>query len=215
MNKQFSVKETIIYSVHSLLAHPWYFIKLFIYWFLFSLVIVLPLFGLISVISIFGTLANASFFGGIIFFVALAIAILLIYLLAMAYIWWAPTKLLLHWYDTKSEAIFFTDFFKLFSVSQLFRLIGVLLLYGTIVALGLILFIVPGIYLMVKLQFALFYVIDENISVGQAFKKSYAATTGNFWRILCVDVIAALLMQLIITIPISCLMNVYTYRKLG
>lgn len=213
MNRSFSVKETILYSVRAFIEHPWYFVKLFLYWIGFSFLILAPIFALIAAITVFGVAAPASISN--ILFVVLAVAILLAYLLALVYIWCAPTKLLLHFYDAKNADIRFRDFFRLFSLSRLFRLIGVFVLYASAITLGLVLFIIPGIYLAVKLQFALYYMIDQNISVGQAFKRSYAATTGNFWRILAVDVIAAVLMQLIITIPISYLLGVYMYRKLG
>ena len=211
MNRSFSVKETILYSVRAVIEHPWYFVKLFLKWIGFSLIVLLPIFALIGLLALYGTVAPADNLA----FIVLGSTFLLAYLLAIVYIWCAPTKLLLHFYDTDDVKIAFGDFFRLFSVSRLFRLIGIFLLYGIIVTLGLILFIIPGIYFAVKLQFALFYMIDKNISVREAFKRSYAATTGNFWRILAVDVIAAVLMQLIIAIPISYLMGVYMYRKLG
>lgn len=213
MNKTFSVKEALLYSVRSLVEHPWYFIKLFLKWIAFSIIVLLPLFALIGLLGLFGTVAPASVDN--LAFIVLGFAFLVAYLLALVYIWCAPTKLLLHFYDTNDTKLAFGNFFRLFSVSRLFRLIGVFVLYATIVTLGLILFIIPGIYLAIKLQFALYYMIDKNISVREAFKRSYAATTGNFWRILVVDVIAAVLMHLIITIPISYLLGVYMYRKLG
>ena len=213
MNRSFSVKETILYSVRAVIENPWYFVKLFLYWIGFSFLILVPIFALIAAVGVYGVAAPVSV--GNILFIVVGLAILLAYLLALVYMWCAPIKLLLHFYDTKDTALRFGDFFRLFSLSKLFRLIGVFVLYALAITLGLILFIIPGIYLAVKLQFALYYAIDKNISVIEAFKRSYAATTGNFWRILIVDVIAAVLMQLIIAIPISYLMGVYMYRKLG
>lgn len=213
MNKTFSVKETILYSVRALIEHPWYFVKLFLKWGAFSAVIFLPLYILMGLSSLFGTMMPAT--AGIIAFIILGTPFLLAYLLALVYICCAPTKILLHFYDSNSTKLLFGDFFRLFSISKLFRLLGVFILYTIIVAFGMVLFIIPGIYLAVKFQFAVFYMIDKDISVREAFKRSYAATTGNFWRILAVDVIAAVLIQLIITIPISYLMGMYMYRKIG
>lgn len=197
--------------MRALVEHPWYFIKLFLQWIAFSLMVLLPIFSLIGLMALYGTVEpthNLSF-------IVLAVTFLVAYLLALVYIWCVPTKLLLRFYDSNSDTISFGDFFRLFSVSKLFSILGVFILYGIIICLGLILFIIPGIYLAIKLQFALYYMIDKNISVHQAFKRSYAATTGNFWRIFLVDIIAALLMNLIITIPLSYLLGVYMYRKLG
>ena len=213
MNKTFSVKETILYSVHALIEHPWYFIKLYLKWMAYTAVVLLPMFILVALLTLYGTLASPT--AGVLTFIILGISFLFAYLLALVSIWCAPTKLLLHFYDTDSTKVSLGDFFRLFSVSKLFKLLGVFLLYAIIVIFGFILFIIPGIYLAVKLQFALYYMIDKNISVREAFRRSYAATTGNFWRILAVDVLAAVLMQLIITIPLSYLMGMYMYRKLG
>ncbi len=208
MAKRFSVKETVGYAVNVLIAHPWYFLKLFVLWIIFSILILMPIMLLFIGIGIFKGLG----IGGL----ALAgIAILLLYCLALVYIWTGPTKLILNFYDTDSARVSLGDFFRLFSISQLFRLLATFILYVIAAAVGLALFIIPGIYLMVKLQFSFYYVIDRNIPVMNAFKKSYTATTGNFWRILAVDIIGAILLQLIITTPMSYLMGVYMYRKLG
>lgn len=173
----------------------------------------MPLFTIISLMGTQGPGIPTSANGFL--FVMLSILVLVSYLLALIYIWLAPIKLLLHFYDTKSVGVTFGDFFKLFSLSQLFRLLGTFIIYGIAIALGLIVFVIPGIYLAVKLQFALYYGFDQNMPIMDAFKKSYAATTGNFWRIFLVDVIAAILVQLVITIPVSYMMSVYMYRKLG
>lgn len=213
MNKLFSVKETILYSVRALLEHPWYFIKLFLMWIGFSFIVLVPIFALFSSAAFFGVIMPAAFDNLV--FIILATLFLLAYFLSIIYIWYAPIKLLLHFYDTNSATLSFGDFFRLFSISKLFRLLGVMILYGIIVTLGLILFIIPGIYFAIKLQLAVYYMIDKNILVREAFRRSYAATTGNFWRILAVDIIAALFMYLIITIPISYMMGVYMYRRLA
>lgn len=211
MNKSFSIKEAILYSVHALVEHPWYFLKLFLQWIGFSILILLPIFSLLGLMALYGTVEPSHSLS----FIIVGFTFLAAYLLALVYIWCAPTKLLLRFYDANSAHLTFGDFFRLFSVSKLCAILGVFVLYAIIIVLGLILFIVPGIYLAIKLQFALYYMIDKNISVSQAFRRSYAATTGNFWRIFLVDIIAALLMNLIITIPLSYLLGVYMYRKLG
>lgn len=213
MNKSFSVKEALLYSVNALFEHPWYFLKLFLKWVGFAIVLLLPIMALIGLMALLG--ASAAISGNIVLFIILGTAFLLVYLLSLVYIWCAPIKLLLKFYDTDSDTISFGDFFRLFSFSKLFRVLGLFVLYGIIVSLGLILLIIPGIYLAIKLQLGLYYVIDKNISITEAFRRSYAATTGNFWRIFLADVIAAICMQLIITVPISYLMGVYIYRKLG
>lgn len=211
MVRAFSVKETILDSVRALVEHPWYFIKFFLYWIAFIFLLFVPICGLAAVLQVYGAALPVNK----LLFVVLGVLFLIAYFLALVAVWCAPTKLLLFFHDTNSTHLSLGGFFKLFSLSKLFKLLAVFMIYGTIVTLGFILFVVPGIYLAVKLQLALYYMIDREVTVADAFKKSYAATTGNFWRILAVDIIAALLLQLIITIPVSYLMGVYLYRKLG
>lgn len=211
MAKVFSVKETILYSVRALVEHPGYFVKLFLYWIGFTFLLLAPLCGLGALLQVYG----AAWPVNKLLFVLVGAFFLIAYFLALVAVWCAPTKLLLFFHDTRSTHLIFGNFFKLFSFSQLFRILGVMIIYSTIIILGLILFVLPGVYAAVRLQFALYYAIDMNISIRDAFKKSYAATTGNFWRIFAVDIIAAVLLNLIITIPISYLMGVYMYRKLG
>lgn len=213
MARQLSVKETILSSVKSVLDYPWYFIKLFLSWIGFSILVIMPIYIMILAAATFGNAFLERV--GVLGFIGVGIGVLTLYALALVYLWTGPIKLLLNFYDTKVPAVFFREFFHLFSVGHVFKILGLLLLYGLMVTLGLILFVIPGIYLAVKLQLALYYAIDTDTGIIDCFKKSYAATTGNFWRILAVDVIAALLFQLIITIPVSYLMGIYVYRKLG
>ncbi len=98
---------------------------------------------------------------------------------------------------------------------MLIKLLLAAALFNLLVAAGTILLIIPGIYLAVKFIFVFLNIIDIDCGVIEAFRKSYNATKDNFWRLLALLIIAGLLLNLIITIPVSVLMMVHAYRQLN
>lgn len=218
MNKSLSVKETILYAVNALVNHPWYFIKLFIFALLFAILIFfattfLPGIIFLSVIPLTELFSRGFIFVNLLVGLFFLLAFIL-YIVGLVYSWFVIPKMLLKFYDTQSTQVNFGQIFGLLGFRQLLRLLAVSILYFLAVTAGFIVLIIPGIYLAVKLQFAWYYVLDKNIGVIEAFKRSYAATTGNFWSLFFIDIIAAFLMNLIIAIPIAFLMFVYAYRHL-
>lgn len=99
------------------------------------------------------------------------------------------------------------------------------LLYALIVVVGIILLIIPGIYLAVRLQFYKFIVIDnENMGPVNALKKSMDITRGHFWKLLGFMITLGLfnllgllffVVGLIVTIPVSVLAMAFLYKKLS
>jgi membrane-anchored glycerophosphoryl diester phosphodiesterase (GDPDase) len=53
------------------------------------------------------------------------------------------------------------------------------LLTGLIVTIGLILLILPGLYLSIRLQFGLYFIVEENAGVIDSLKKSWELTSNN------------------------------------
>ncbi len=103
------------------------------------------------------------------------------------------------------------------------RFIGASVLYGLMILVGLVLLIIPGIYLAIKLQFYSFLIVDKNAGVVDSLKKSWAITKGvelNLFLFTLVIVILnilgaiALLVGLLVTIPTTTMASVYVYRKL-
>ena len=97
------------------------------------------------------------------------------------------------------------------------------IVYGLIVAFGLIL-IIPGIYFAMKYIFAPLLVVDKGRSVREALDESARMTEGLKWHIfqlflLCVLLIilgfVALGVGLLVAIPVVHLMYVHVYRKLS
>jgi len=69
------------------------------------------------------------------------------------------------------------------NLNKALKLLAVQFLYGFIVFLGFIFFIIPGIYLMLTYSLASYFVIDKNAGIGESFSLSAKATKGNKLRL--------------------------------
>ena len=101
--------------------------------------------------------------------------------------------------------------------------LGGLLLAATVIA-GLILLILPGIYLLLKYYFAPILIIDKGLKPIAAMKASAKMTKGTKWEIvgffaanmiLAYSGIFALIIGLFITIPLASMSHIYFYKKLS
>ena len=97
------------------------------------------------------------------------------------------------------------------------------IMYGAMVAIGLIFFIVPGIYLALKYQFYNYLIIDQGKGPVEAIKMSGILTEGVMWNLVLfwlmlagINILGmlALGIGLIITVPLSWLATAYVYRRL-
>ncbi|MCF0236114.1 MAG: hypothetical protein HUK09_05330 [Bacteroidaceae bacterium] len=80
--------------------------------------------------------------------------------------------------------------FKL-PLSTYLKYLGVCLLLVLAVGLGLVLLVVPGIYLAVRLYFAPLYILDHpEASIEDAFKFTWRATDGKFFTLLGLGVVS-------------------------
>lgn len=128
-------------------------------------------------------------------------------------------KITLDLYDGKP-----LNFSTLYSHSNLIlRFLGASILYGFMVAVGFIFFIIPGIYLAIKYQFFSYLIVDKNMGIMDSFKKSEDMTQGVKWTLLIfylalagINILGALvfLVGLIVTIPTTVMATVYVYKKL-
>jgi hypothetical protein len=119
------------------------------------------------------------------------------------------------------EAANYRDLFS--SYRLLFNFIAGSIIYGAIVAVGLALLVIPGIYFAFKYQFYKYLIIDRGMGPIEAIKKSGILTRGVkvnlvlFWLMLLgINVLGliALGAGLLASIPISWLANAYVYRRL-
>ena len=85
------------------------------------------------------------------------------------------------WKQMRSDPTSFIDFFPDWeTVGQLIlcTIVGLLLIAG-----GLLLFVVPGIYLIVAYTFAYMLIIDRGFSVWQALEASRRVVNKNWWKV--------------------------------
>lgn len=98
------------------------------------------------------------------------------------------------------------------------------ILFGVIVGIGTLLFVLPGIYLGIRLQFFGQCIVEEDAGAVQALKQSWALTKGQFLPLLLL-LLAQILIAIIglilfgigifVAIPLIVMMQSYTYRLLG
>ncbi len=106
---------------------------------------------------------------------------------------------------------------------KIFTYLFASLIYGIIVIIGLILLLIPGIYLILRLQFYPMSIVEENTGVIESLKRSWEITRGSerqlFFLMLAILGIVilghlALLIGVFIAIPLTGLMSCYAFRKL-
>ncbi len=137
-----------------------------------------------------------------------------------AIIWMGIIKISLNFYDKKeSEIEDIVSPYYLF-----FKYLLASIVYFIIVILGFVLFIVPGIYLAIRLWFFDYFIIDKEMGPLDSLKSSFHATKGNVLKLLLflilmgvINILGVLLLVigLFITIPVTILASVFAYRKLS
>ncbi len=118
-----------------------------------------------------------------------------------------------------------TSWKEIFKHTELFFVyLGTSLLFGLGIAAGLVLLIIPGIYVLFTYMFAPIIVIDQKISIRNAFKKSKEMTKGVKWKLLgfllvlgLANILGALVLfvGLLVSIPVTSLAYMSVYRKLS
>ncbi|MBX4216185.1 DUF975 family protein [Candidatus Parcubacteria bacterium] len=98
------------------------------------------------------------------------------------------------------------------------------LLSIVIIAAGLILFVIPGIYFAFRIQFYKFLVVDkEDIGPWMAIKESWRMTEGHVWNLFLFTLLIVLInllgfilfgIGLFVSVPVSIVAYSIIYRKL-
>ena len=106
---------------------------------------------------------------------------------------------------------------------KFFTFLIALIIYGIVVAIGLALLILPGIYLMIRLQYYLAAIVDEDAGIIDSLKRSWQITKGQelplfvilliMIAISCIGTIA-LVVGIFVAIPFMMLIHCVTFRKL-
>ena len=109
------------------------------------------------------------------------------------------------------------------SLPLFFKFLLANVLYFLIVAAGLILFIVPGFYFMVKYQFVLYLIVDKGMDVVPAFNMSSEVSKGIRWRLFLFDLLIGFVLLLgilvffvgyFVAFPVVLVASVHVYRIL-
>ncbi len=102
--------------------------------------------------------------------------------------------------------------------------LGTSVLFGSIVSVGFILFIIPGFIALTALMFAPYFVIDKGLGPIEALKASARITKGNRLRILALIAATSLIsllgtvplfVGLLVAIPLTALATMHAYRRLA
>lgn len=102
------------------------------------------------------------------------------------------------------------------------RYLGASVLYGLLVALGLLLLIVPGIYWATKYQYTTYLIVDKDMGITDAFKKSGEITKERIWDLFAFNIILlgiiilgalALVIGLFAAIPVVWIAFALVYRS--
>ena len=197
------------FSISEALAFGWETFKKNVF-FLIILVLIMAVanFGVSMVLGVLGDSAPAVILSNIVSYVITVLVSL------------GATKIFIDLVDGKKPS--YESLYNQFPLIINFFITQVLA--GLAIFAGLLLLIIPGIYLAVKLSFASYLVIDKKLGPIDALKQSYEITKGNWWNIVFLGVVSglitlagalALLVGLFVAVPVVMLAYAYTYRKLS
>ncbi|MFA6095399.1 MAG: hypothetical protein WC767_00990 [Candidatus Paceibacterota bacterium] len=97
------------------------------------------------------------------------------------------------------------------------------ILVGVIDGIGLILLVIPGLYLLARLALFNFAIVDEDLSPIESVKRAWALSRGRFWKmflagliIIGMNVLGVVLLGIgvLVSSPVSFLFSAYIYEKL-
>ena len=209
---KFLLKDAIRYGIDSLISHPGYFIKLFLY------ILALFVIGLLFFWSIF--------FAGIFQFfimpptiISLILAIMGViiaissYATMIMFCWQLAIKALLRFHDQGPYTITMRGLLSYLSMKELLTLTGAAFCLVILLNIGFICLVIPGLYFLVKSQFVFLNIVDTNCGVFQAFRRSFAQTKNHFWELALLEILAWACKITIILWPAGSLMKIYAYRR--
>lgn len=202
MNKRdFSAEEALQYGWNTMKANIWFFVGV--------LVVAWALTGVPHIIAniLQEQSIGLSFFFRIIGWVANIIVSIGMIAIALKFL------------DNQNP-----KFEDLFSFRPYFwKYLGASILTGLIIWVGLILFIIPGIYWALKFQFFGYFVVEQGRDPVEAMRMSSRITQSVKWKLFGFGLILALIntvgviclfIGLFVTIPVTLLAYSFVYRKL-
>lgn len=127
-------------------------------------------------------------------------------------------RLLLNIVDDKKPMV--SDLFS--EYKKLFTLIGVMIVYIFMVGAGLIFFVIPGIILAITFMWAPMLVVDKNMGVVEALKKSKELNDGSKWDLLLLGsllmfayyTMSISIIGIVVALPVIAISKVLIYRHI-
>lgn len=110
------------------------------------------------------------------------------------------------------------------SASKWFNVFMVYIIYALMLFVGFILFIIPGVFLLIRFMFVIYYVIDSDMTITDVFKASWNDTKGNFWHLLLASLsltlfamagLLLLIVGVLYTVPIAGVAMAIIYRTVA
>lgn len=129
------------------------------------------------------------------------------------------TYILLRAVDNQSYEL--KDLFSTHKVFWSYIFTGIMA--GILVALGTIFLVIPGIFLGLSFMFVSYVVVDEQLSLDKALKRSYKLATDVRWKLLGFILVVGLLniigiallgVGFLVTMPVSGLASMHLYKTL-
>jgi hypothetical protein len=147
------------------------------------------------------------------------LALLLVALVSI-WLWIGLVRVLFDLYDTGSSNVS-----QLFSgsLSQTFKMLAGCVLLMLMLIPAFMLFVVPGIYLLLRFMFFPCFIVDQDAGVIESFKKSWHITEGHEWAmvllllvfILCSSFISLRWVAYLLVTPFNLVLWVSVYRQLS
>lgn len=107
--------------------------------------------------------------------------------------------------------------------SKLLTYIAASIIYAVVVMIGLMVFIIPGIYLALRLQFFQAFIVQENSGIMESLRMSWDITKGSAGKlfVLALAMIGIsiigfiiLIVGIFVAVPVCYMMYCYAFRKL-
>ncbi|SRR5258706_11435060 len=124
-------------------------------------------------------------------------------------------------FDKKKTEV--NELFAYFDLKLIWRYFVIVFAYGFLCAIGLVLFIFPGIYFATKYWFAPYIYVDKRTGIMESFKESEKLSQGIKRRLFLLGLVQAgiiiagalaLVVGLLVALPINTISDIYVYRKL-
>ena len=122
----------------------------------------------------------------------------------------------------RGEKVGIGDFFKT-GFNRFGTLLGTTILSFLGIIIGFLCLVIPGIYLMIRWYFLYQNIVDRDASVFESFKQSSDMVAGQFWIILTLVILIAVIQAIggtlvigtIVTIPYTSLLTAHVYLALN